>query len=415
MTIIDITQLYHWQGKLTGIPRVMFELTSRFLAESPDDVKTVVWNHQSGAFEDVEWTPGREYTSQTNTEATYTILKPIYYRAARKMYNMAPRRVQVQLEKLRGYNDSGKQGAGDTGYRFQRDDKLVVVWGEWGDSRYRACLAETVNANGIQLYQFAHDMIPLVLPQFSGHSTEALNLYAREIYPLCAAILCVSKNTLHDVKTWMSDQRLDIPKLSFIRLGDDFSRHKDTKPTNMFFEKKTPYIMTLGTLEARKNHTILYYTYKLAVSRGVDLPKLVFVGRRGWMTENFYEFATKDPLVKDKFLFLHDASDSELSWIINHALFTIYPSFYEGWGLPIAESISRGVPCIASNSSSMPEVAGDAVMYFNPASTDECLDAIVRMLDGKNREKFTKRTQTYRPTSWDATYDVVRSIVYGKK
>jgi glycosyltransferase involved in cell wall biosynthesis len=120
---------------------------------------------------------------------------------------------------------------------------------------------------------------------------------------------------------------------------------------------------------------------------------------------------TTDPEVKDSFLFLHDASDEELSWLYDHSLFSVYPSFYEGWGLPIAESIAHQVPCACSNTSSMPEVAGDFVTYFSPASTDECLAAITHLLDNNTRKKAKTRLSDYQPSGWNQTFKQLTEII----
>ena len=98
--------------------------------------------------------------------------------------------------------------------------------------------------------------------------------------------------------------------------------------------------------------------------------------RRGWLSEDIYEVMTHDPQTRATFVFLHDATDEELAWLYRHCEFTVYPSFYEGWGLPIGESLAYGVPCLASRTSSMPEVAGELIPYFSPSSADECLKAI---------------------------------------
>ncbi|MBC7943033.1 glycosyltransferase, partial [Candidatus Saccharibacteria bacterium] len=120
---------------------------------------------------------------------------------------------------------------------------------------------------------------------------------------------------------------------------------------------------------------------------------------------------TNDPDTKDLFVFLHDASDEELSWIYDHSLFSVYPSHYEGWGLPVAESIAHGVPCIASNTSSIPEIAGDLIPYFSPTSTDECLQAICGLLDDKTLSNAKQKISAYRPTSWDETFAQIRGII----
>ena len=121
------------------------------------------------------------------------------------------------------------------------------------------------------------------------------------------------------------------------------------------------------------------------------------------------DLMTTDPDTKEQFIFLHNVSDEELSWLYDHCLFSIYPSFYEGWGLPIAESIAHGKPCLASNTSSMPEIAGDLLTYFSPYSSDECLQAIVGLLDPRARQKATTKIKKYRPVSWDQTFDQIRN------
>ncbi|RZL17736.1 MAG: glycosyltransferase, partial [Pedobacter sp.] len=86
---------------------------------------------------------------------------------------------------------------------------------------------------------------------------------------------------------------------------------------------------------------------------------------------------------------------------------------YEGWGLPIAESIAHGTPCIASDSSSMPEIAGNIISYFTPTSTDECLNAIIYLSNDQHREKARKALMKYKPTTWDQTVNQIRDSIEG--
>jgi glycosyltransferase involved in cell wall biosynthesis len=118
---------------------------------------------------------------------------------------------------------------------------------------------------------------------------------------------------------------------------------------------------------------------------------------------------TTDPETKDKFVILEQASDEELSWLYENCQFSVYPSFYEGWGLPIAESIAHGTPCICSNTSSMPEIAGDLLTYFSPASTDECLQAITGLLKPGALDKAKDRLKDYKPVAWNDTFNSVNA------
>jgi hypothetical protein len=292
------------------------------------------------------------------------------------------------------------------GLKLSSGDTLFVM-ADWhgSDTQFVEYLVSIQKA-GVQIVQMCYDLLPLVTPQYSGHATETLTNYAKKIYPISSKIITISEHTKRDVKAWLSERKLTVPPIDVIRLGDDFHMTKPVAPSEV--DRIGKFILCVGTIESRKNHTLLYYTYRLAAERGIELPPLVIVGRRGWKTDDLYEILTHDLQVKDKFVILESASDENLSWLYGNCLFTIYPSFYEGWGLPISESVNYGTPCLCSNTSSMPEVAGDLVTYFSPFSTDECLKAVLDMLKPGAIEASKERLKTYRPTLWDDTFESVK-------
>jgi glycosyltransferase involved in cell wall biosynthesis len=299
---------------------------------------------------------------------------------------------------------------------FNKGDQLFIPWGEWWDSRFITKL-EQCHKQGVVLIQVLHDMSPIVVPQFSnsGNATETFPVYMRHILPITDLVLSVSKNSASDAKTWLKQNKLHEPPIKVFRLGDDIKVSKPERPDDEIFNasklKGNDFIMCVGTIELKKNHMMFYYVYKLAHARGIELPKLVIAGRLGWLTEATYELMTKDPEVKDKFVFQLNKSDEILSWLYGHCLFTVLPSFYEGWGIPIAESLARGVPCISSNTSSMTEIAEDFVEHFSPASSDECLGAIQKMLKPATLEAARKRTKQYVPYSWDDSFVQVKKYM----
>jgi glycosyltransferase involved in cell wall biosynthesis len=258
-------------------------------------------------------------------------------------------------------------------------------------------------------------MSPVVVPQFSnsGNATETFPIYCRRIFPICSLILSVSENSKRDAVIWLEDNKLPVPDIRVFRLGDDIEIAKSVKPDDSDVKGglKDGFLLMVGTVELKKNHQLLYYVYKLAQSRGIDLPPVVIAGRYGWMTEATIELMTKDPVVKDKFIFMIGKSDEELSWLYDHCLFTVLPSLYEGWGIPIAESVARGVPCLCSNTSSMTEIAEGFVAHFNPTSTDECLAGIQNWLDPKKLATARKKVQQYKQYSWDDSFAQVDKFV----
>ena len=413
-TIIDVTQLAGWRGKLTGIPRVMYELSTRYALKP--NTHLVVWDLSSKQFKEIsiEDIVSRDETTDTgDASAPLNNGRELAKRVAHKIYRIAPPSIQTTARKLRAAIKTAASAPIESisGFTFQKNDALLVIWGEWGDGSYRAALKQVVGQNNIRMYQMVHDMLPLVTPQYSTHSTIPLTEYATEIYPLCTGLISISDNTKKDVTMWLNQHDITVPPITTVRLGDDFKKATPVKPSHEFFMSNKDYIVCVGTIETRKNHTLLYYTYKLAKARDIMLPPLVVVGRRGWLTENIYDLMANDPDTKDQFIFLHDASDEELAWIYEHSLFSVYPSHYEGWGLPVAESIAYGIPSISSNTSSMPEIAGDIISYFTPTSTDECLSAIKNLLDKNNLKEAKKKLGNYKTTSWDETFLQIKGII----
>jgi hypothetical protein len=371
----DVTQLVHWDGRLTGIPRVMHEQAIRFRSERPETV-FVSWVKELQEFVELDLDrtlgergngiqylkvgqdrPGPLVVQEVAADKTdykqdqqiiqkqgnIRLAKAILRRAARIAPGLSSRvETKLKLSRMADYKIA----------TYNQGDQVFVPWGEWWDDNFIERLKHWHKTDGLQIVQIIHDMGPVMIPQFTGAggaggSTETFPKYCREILPISELVLCVSKNTKAEATQWLKDQNLNVPRMEVFRLGDDFKVAKAVEPTDEAFKaaklKGNPYLLTVCTIEARKNHALLYYVYKLALSKGINLPKIAIVGRRGWGTDDIYTIMTNDPAVKDKFVFLHGMGDEELSWLYSHSLFTVFPSFYEGWGIPIAESVAYAV------------------------------------------------------------------------
>ena len=410
---IDVTQLLHWPGKLTGIPRVMNELTDRYARNK--DCVFVIWDsHKKQYYEADIQSSLLNRGTKIHYQSTFVANLPngsseLLGKGKRTLRYMPGKRTVRKLLKPALH-------AGHKKINLYEGSTLFILWGEQQDQGF---IKHVINLHKrkVKLVQITYDVLPLLQPQYSGHSTESMENYNTEIIPLCDLVLSISDHTKKDLTSWLKSKDLVVPRIEFFRLGDDFMITDMEKPRSKAFEdsmlKGGDYILCVGTVEARKNHVLLYYAYKLAKQRKVDLPKLIIVGRRGYRGDDIYEIALSDPDTKDKMIFLTDTSDEELSWLYENCLYSVYPSFYEGWGLPIAESLSRRVPCICSNTSSMPEVAGDLVGYFSPASSDECLSAMTSLLDPSSLEEARGRAKLYKQTTWDHTFKQVNELIEG--
>jgi len=190
-----------------------------------------------------------------------------------------------------------------------------------------------------------------------------------------------------------------------IRLGDDpMAGQEPVYPGGLpaGWEDK-PFVLTVGTVEVRKNHRLLYYVWRRLIEEcGNQVPPLVIAGGQGWLTKDLRDEIEIDSLVRDRLLFLPCVADAELRWLYERCLFTLYPSHYEGWGLPVAESLARGKYCIASSASSLPEVGGSLVDYHDPLDFAECLHLVKRALfeEGFVRRREERLRREYRIHSW---------------
>lgn len=148
--------------------------------------------------------------------------------------------------------------------------------------------------------------------------------------------------------------------------------------------------LCVGTLEPRKNHLGLLRAYaKHKAKVGKTFP-LVHAGGPGWLMEDFKEHIRKLGLQDDVTL-LGYVDDNALQWLYQNCLAFLYPSFFEGFGLPVLEAMSLGAAVITSNTTSLPEVAGDAALLVDPTDEDALAQAMDRLEDDALRLECGKK------------------------
>jgi len=136
------------------------------------------------------------------------------------------------------------------------------------------------------------------------------------------------------------------------------------------------FLITVGTIEVRKNHDVLYKAMaKLAESGFEPLPQIVFVGRPGWRTEDLIDSIKRDPRIGNNIV-ITAPSDEELDVLYRNCKFTLLPSLYEGWALPMPESFSYGKACIASDIEPLHEIGKDFPKFLKPFDVNAWVEGI---------------------------------------
>jgi glycosyltransferase involved in cell wall biosynthesis len=182
-----------------------------------------------------------------------------------------------------------------------------------------------------------------------------------------------------------------------------------------------PYILSLCTLEPRKNLSFLIrcFSQLIADDRTLNL-NLVLVGASGWKNSEIFELAKGNAALRDRVIFTGYVPDEDLSAIYSGSLAFAYPSLYEGFGLPPLEAMQCGVPVITSNTSSLPEVVGDAGITIDPRSEDELCQTLLRVIsDSQLRVDMRSRSlQQAAKFSWqkcaEETISVYKTAINSK-
>ncbi len=200
----------------------------------------------------------------------------------------------------------------------------------------------------------------------------------RHSFLFCRRILTVSKFSASRI---MKLARVAKNRLWLIR--DGVSGRRATSADIEYAKEKyglpDRYIMTLSTIEPRKNMSLLVRAYSELMDEGYDLPELVLVGRSGWKNESLFDKCSKKAM---EHIHLPGYIDNEeLTGVYGGAELFVFPSIYEGFGMPPLEAMKAGTVIVSSDAASMPEVMGDAAIYLKNNDLEDLKDKIKKALE----------------------------------
>ena len=302
--------------------------------------------------------------------------------------------------------DHEKKQFGDIAL-IRKGDWLFSASAGWAFSTFNEAVEKSL-LRGVRYAQLYYDLIPYLFPHFFENPLFGSHYYKwiQQNLAFCSQAFFISNCTKKDIISTCLAREPSIP-MNVIRLGESL-------PAAGFRGEEIPlkirqlgrFALSVGTLEIRKNHIILLNAYRFLIENGFDLlPTLVLAGREGWLNNNLRYQVEQDPVLKGGVVIMTDVSDFVLDYLYRNCIFTLYPSLYEGWGLPIAESMNYGKPCIASNTSSMKEVAPEFTRFAHPLKLSEWV-AHIQELSAKDKilDHETRRiTSEYKPFLWKTT------------
>src|SRR3979490_627572 len=142
--------------------------------------------------------------------------------------------------------------------------------------------------------------------------------------------------------------------------------------------------LSVGTIEPRKNQRLLVQAYARYIEAGGRPMPLVLAGGKGWLMEDFQEYLAKLG-ISDRVVLTGYVSDNELIWLYSNCYASLYPSVFEGFGLPVLEGMQFGAPTLSSTATSMPEVAGDAGILLTPHALEGWTHAMLDLSSDQDK------------------------------
>lgn len=262
------------------------------------------------------------------------------------------------------------------------------------------------------------DLSYLLFPKlFKASDLAQLTSWTKDSVRRASRILTISKSSKNDIIQAYGTKE-DQVVVTYPGLTDSIHMNATKKTSGISVLPKS-YILSVGTLQPRKNFEKLIEAYSILRKqwKGKAFPELVIVGKKGWLYEDILA-APKRFGVEDTVKLLDFVSDEALPAIYEKAACFVLPSLYEGFGLPVLEAMSYGVPVVVSNVSSLPEIAGDAGIYVNPNDVGSIIEGMKQVLTEKGtkeeRDRVKKGLSRVKLFSWEKaaqeTLDVLKKV-----
>ncbi|WP_339915197.1 glycosyltransferase [uncultured Brevundimonas sp.] len=301
---------------------------------------------------------------------------------------------------------------------------LINLGTSWWLQNYFLKLRNIRRLRGVRYIPFVHDMIPVMAPE---HCTPALTRdfisWAVGIVGHAGHFLTNSEASRRDLIAVASrlGQAIDADDVHVIRLDADFRKPGPGTTDDGILPRlglcPDRFVLFVSTVESRKNHIAAFQAWRVLIDRhgAGTIPTLVCVGARGWLNDAVFALLDSDPVLRSRVIMVSGVSDADLADLYRTCAFTLYPSLYEGWGLPVTEALCHGKAVLASDASSLPEAGGEFATYFRSGDPVDLLAQLERMLfEPDFRQDLEEQiARTFRPRSWrDLGQEIVDCVVH---
>lgn len=312
---------------------------------------------------------------------------------------------------------------------FTNDSTVLSAgWMDTGREKHLAAIKKALP--GLKIAQLIYDVIPIhddLAHLYPVAGSKRFTDYFSWIAKSADIVFTGGENTKKDVETYQRKLKLPGPPSHAVRFGDaklatelQYDPVRDYYPDDSTLLRmlriSRPYLLCVGTIEARKNHAVLYEAMRILFGRHHErCPLLVFAGISDARTKDLMDSVARDPKTRDRILHIVP-TDHQLQVAYRNAAFTLLPSLYEGWSLTLPESLSFGKFVLASDVPPLREIGGDRIEYLPAHEPRQWADRIEYYLSHPEvlAERERRIKETWVPQTWDDCAQTILSRVQPK-
>jgi glycosyltransferase involved in cell wall biosynthesis len=406
---VDVTETLR-SGWRAGIQRVTCEVVRHIPPTCPEiDLVPVVWNRVHEAFRHLTEEEHAAILSPTERERPPEPGRPLP--AWRKAVGKVGRMLGLQPLAIAARHRRDLRAEPELHRRLLLDHLesgavFLDVDSAWNSlTRPRAELLPQLAADGIHIVEVLCDIMPITdFEWFEQHSARRFIDHVEAHARHADLVLAISEDTAEQYTRWGLSTERRIPPVAVVTLGTELPVDVDDDVVPEVPEplKGVRYLLTVGTIEPRKNHQVLLDAYD---DIRIDHPELhlVVVGRKGWKAEDIVERLRREVAADDHVHWFDDATDAELVALYRGAYAVVTPSLAEGFGLPVVEALGHGCVVLSSDGGALPEAGGDLAEYFDPRRHEQ-LSKLIRshLEDTTHHEAQLARVASVVPKRWSA-------------
>ena len=400
LIVFDITDLVMYMGhhdNLSGIQRVqcsVIQAVFKYQLCASEDVQFISWDAERGTFRSVD------------PEKLRALLDDLALPPERRTQEFDP--VEARAGRLYPVAPLGT---------FLRPGRTTVLLlgAAWVIPEYASLILSLKRNYQAAFVMLFHDLIPIYARETCDQGTaEVFKRFMDQVIPVIDHALCVSQSTARDLGRYCREIGYTLPPTVVTQLGTSFDEffppEIDSVAVAPSKRETTPFVLFVATIEGRKNHNFMFEVWRNLVDRGIEVPRLVCVGRLGWRAEAFLSNLLETDYLDGQIELRENVSDAELNALYSDCLFTVFPSVYEGWGLPIGESLGHGKLCVMADNSSLPEVAGEFGCVIPLDDIDAAADTIATLIVEPERVRAYEEAiaARFEPMRWE---DVAQRMV----